>query len=168
MGPLYPWFGPWVLKPRWIPHLLPLSPACNGFLRFTSGATPASSSVRRMLVTGVIYHCSFVVQIPSHVESISRKENAATDTIMLFLFLRFSRRSRNFMKNGSNFSRVLFEQRGYHVQRCITDARKGSIRVTMRARNMKSTRLPVTAILYEICLEEKGDAMAHMSFWICH
>ena len=26
---------------EWIPHLCALSPACNEFLRFTSGATPA-------------------------------------------------------------------------------------------------------------------------------
>ena len=28
-------------KPGWIPRLRALSPACNEFLRFTSGATPA-------------------------------------------------------------------------------------------------------------------------------
>ena len=32
---------PWVSKPGWIPHLHALLPACNKFLRFTSGATPA-------------------------------------------------------------------------------------------------------------------------------
>ena len=31
----------WVSKPGWIPRLHALSPACNEFLRFTSGATPA-------------------------------------------------------------------------------------------------------------------------------
>ena len=34
-------FETWVSKPWWIHHLCALSPACNGFLRFTSGATPA-------------------------------------------------------------------------------------------------------------------------------
>ena len=32
---------PWVSKPGWIPCLCTLSPACNEFLRFTSGVTPA-------------------------------------------------------------------------------------------------------------------------------
>ena len=32
---------PWVSRPRWIPNLCASSPWCNGFLRFTSGATPA-------------------------------------------------------------------------------------------------------------------------------
>ena len=35
------WCLPWVSKPGWIPRLHALSPACNEFLRFTSGATPA-------------------------------------------------------------------------------------------------------------------------------
>ena len=30
-----------VSKPGWIPHLCALSSMCNGFLRFTSGVTPA-------------------------------------------------------------------------------------------------------------------------------
>ena len=35
------WCLPWVSKPGWIPRLRALSPACQEFLRFTSGATPA-------------------------------------------------------------------------------------------------------------------------------
>ena len=34
------WCLPWVSKPEWIPHLHALLPACNEFLRFTSGVTP--------------------------------------------------------------------------------------------------------------------------------
>ena len=33
--------SPKVSKPGWIPRLRALSPACNGLLRFTAGATPA-------------------------------------------------------------------------------------------------------------------------------
>ena len=43
-GPLVDYFWwclSWVSKPEWIPHLHALSPACNWFLRFTSGATSA-------------------------------------------------------------------------------------------------------------------------------
>ena len=36
------WCLPWDSKPGWIPHLHAFSPACNGFLRFTSGVTPAN------------------------------------------------------------------------------------------------------------------------------
>ena len=36
------WRLPWVSRPGWIPHLCALLPACNEFLRFISGATPAN------------------------------------------------------------------------------------------------------------------------------
>ena len=35
------WHLPWVTKPVWISHLHSLSHACNGFIRFTSGVSPA-------------------------------------------------------------------------------------------------------------------------------
>ena len=35
------WHLPWVSKPGWIPCFCASSPAHNGFLRFTSGPTPA-------------------------------------------------------------------------------------------------------------------------------
>ena len=36
---------PWVSKAEWIPHLCASLPKCNGFLRFTSGATPALMAI---------------------------------------------------------------------------------------------------------------------------
>ena len=44
---------PWISKPGWIPYLHPSSPACNGFLKFTSDATPAdlSTKISHMLVS---------------------------------------------------------------------------------------------------------------------
>ena len=42
------WHLPWVLKPGWIPRLRASLPVCNGFLRFTSGATPAYLSAANM------------------------------------------------------------------------------------------------------------------------
>ena len=42
------WDLSWVSKPERIPHLRASSPACNRFLRFTSGATPADYLVNSM------------------------------------------------------------------------------------------------------------------------
>ena len=39
------WHLIWVSKPGWIPFLHASSPLCNGFHRFTSGATPADHLV---------------------------------------------------------------------------------------------------------------------------
>ena len=44
VGPLIPLFWtsvPWVSKPGQVHSMSDSSPACNGFLRFSSGATPA-------------------------------------------------------------------------------------------------------------------------------
>ena len=49
VGLLIPLFWTLVSKPVWIRHLCAFSLACNGFLRFTSGATPAELLAVRML-----------------------------------------------------------------------------------------------------------------------
>ena len=49
------WRRPGVSKPGWIPHLHAFLPACNGFFRFTSGATPADILTASMSV-GHIRH----------------------------------------------------------------------------------------------------------------
>ena len=50
------WRLPLVSKPEWISCLCALFPVCNGFLRFTSGATPADLVVDNK-------HASFIVII---------------------------------------------------------------------------------------------------------
>ena len=49
------WCLPWVSKSGWIPHLYAFLPACNGFLRFTSGATPANLLMASMAAGHVPY-----------------------------------------------------------------------------------------------------------------
>ena len=55
------WCLPWVLKPGWINCLWASSPACNRFLRFTSGATPADYNfcfghrMTPLLSTGIVF-----------------------------------------------------------------------------------------------------------------
>ena len=58
--PLIPLFRrqPWVSKPQWIPHLCVLSPACNEFPRFTSGATPADLLATSLCLLNV-FSCRF-------------------------------------------------------------------------------------------------------------
>ena len=61
VGPLIPLFWtsgdvcPRVSKPGWIPRLLAVSPVCNGFLRFTSGATPTDLLTASMVAVRVPY-----------------------------------------------------------------------------------------------------------------
>ena len=56
------WYLPWVSKPRWIPHFCALSPACNVFFRFTSGATSADLLVSSMVVESFEPHTCTCVQ----------------------------------------------------------------------------------------------------------
>ena len=49
------WYLPWVSKPGWIPRLPALSPACNEFLRFTSGVTPADLLAASMAASHIAY-----------------------------------------------------------------------------------------------------------------
>ena len=49
------WRLPWVSKPGWIPRLRALLPACNWFLRFTSGETPADLLVASMAASRIPY-----------------------------------------------------------------------------------------------------------------
>ena len=49
------WCLSWVSKSGWIPCLHALSPACNGFLRFTSGATPADLLAASMAASRIRY-----------------------------------------------------------------------------------------------------------------
>ena len=54
---LYFWLDlPWVLKSGWIPSLHALSPTCNGFLSFTSGATPADLLAAKPFSVHVFAH----------------------------------------------------------------------------------------------------------------
>ena len=46
----------WVSKPGWICHLRVSPPACNGFLRFTSGATPADLLAATMTAEPLSIH----------------------------------------------------------------------------------------------------------------
>ena len=46
---------PWVSKPGWVPCLHALSPVCNEFLRFTTGATPADLLVASMAARHIPY-----------------------------------------------------------------------------------------------------------------
>ena len=49
------WCLSWVLKPGWIPHLPASLPACNGFLRFTSGVIPAGRLRASMAASHIPY-----------------------------------------------------------------------------------------------------------------
>ena len=53
----------WVSKPGWTPHLCASSPAHNGFLRFTSGVTPADLLAASMAAGQVSLHATYVAEV---------------------------------------------------------------------------------------------------------
>ena len=57
---------PWVSKPGWTPHLRAFLAACNGFLRITSGATPAGLLMASIVAKPFLTHWRLTCSMDRH------------------------------------------------------------------------------------------------------
>ena len=79
------WHLPWVSKPGCIPHLHAFSPACNGFLRFTSGATPADPLTASMAASPVPYMHLVEVKICKLLKLYKQPHNSFILVVLIWL-----------------------------------------------------------------------------------